>query len=468
MKTRFTNLRKQTLPVLVIIICLSFVIKTPAQICSNPNSVIYGLSINGFIYPITVESGAASAAINPAYSGNTPDEANGLGYNSQNGKFYYFKRNAHRPPQEFMSFDPISNAYSMLLDCPTTKAVKTGCVSADGLGYYCVDGDANLFYYRIATDTWTLITSVFYNQSAANITNTLRSRGSGDIAIDGGGNLWWLCSSGSQYGLYRMNAPLPTTNQASMTATQIIAPTTSTPSNKSITGISFNPTGQIFISTGGSDNKFFLLENNSTLATLNNLNTDGVGADLTSCNFPLSVLPVSWQGFSAVKQNNNEVNLTWIIAQQKDVKGYYVEHSADGSNWKTIGFVNASNTNAASHKYSFIHQNILSGKQYYRIRQTDFDGSSNYSAIEAVEVINNATVKIWSNNRNIVQIEQTKGSRNQPTKAMLFDFSGRIISQNILHEGSGTIDMNGLSAGTYVVSVQLPEGKTHSQKIIKQ
>ena len=78
-------------------------------------------------------------------------------------------------------------------------------------------------------------------------------------------------------------------------------------------------------------------------------------------------------------------------------------------------------------------------------------------------------MKIWVNPATqVVQIDQQKGNENYSTKAMLIDISGRIISKHFLQEGSNTIDINGLHAGAYFVSVQDLNGKTYTQKIVKR
>src|SRR5580765_2970285 len=119
---------------IVVCVCLLFTQLTYSQICSNPAGVIYGMDNNGAIFPITVATAVVGARINPAYPGNAPAASNAIGYNPSNGRFYYFKRNADNAPQEFVSFDPSSNTYAILANCPTTNNIRTGCVNVNGTG----------------------------------------------------------------------------------------------------------------------------------------------------------------------------------------------------------------------------------------------------------------------------------------------------------------------------------------------
>ena len=127
---------------------------TRAQTCSDPVNVIYGITNAGTIHEIDVNTGVASTAINPAYPGNVPDQSNGLAYNSVNGKFYYFKRIPSSSITEFVSFDPATNAYSVLTNPSTTYSVYSGSITNDGSGYYCWDTQGRLFYYNILNNTW--------------------------------------------------------------------------------------------------------------------------------------------------------------------------------------------------------------------------------------------------------------------------------------------------------------------------
>ncbi len=450
---------------LTLVICAISFNRVNAQICSSPSTIIYGLTSAGGIYPITISTAVVGSAITPAYSGNAPSQANGLGYNSLNGKFYYFKRNANTSPQEFVSFDPATNTVTILASSPTSNTIHTGCVSANGLGFYTMDVNARLYYYSIALNTWTLITTKFYDNFGTDITNIITTQNSGDIAIDGYGNLWFLTSDNTNYGLYKITAPLPITGVASITAKQCIAPTATTPTGNSFAGFAFNSTGQIILATL-SDNKLYRLENNLSLTFLGNLTVSGIGNDLTSCSFPLGVLPVSWQSFTAGLKDNHNVVLNWEVAQQVNNKGYSIEHSRDGVSWETIGFVAGSGNNAVAEQYSFIHTNPANGNHYYRIRQEDIDGQSVYSATVTITVSSNSPVAVWPNPaRDAIHIHNE--SNNAASKAWVFDQQGRLMNESLLQPGDNTIRMNAMPTGTYVVRVQLANGNAYNQKLVK-
>ncbi len=184
---------KQSLIMLSMLVL--FANSTSAQVCSDPAGTVYGMDNNGGIYPINTANGVVGARINPPFTGNSPSASNAIGYNPSNGRFYFFKRNADQTPQEFVSFNPSTNAYALLASCPSTNNIRTGCVSPNGQGYYCIDALSNLYFYRFSSNTWKFITSNFIDQFGTNVSAALAARSSGDIAMDGWGDLWFLCST---------------------------------------------------------------------------------------------------------------------------------------------------------------------------------------------------------------------------------------------------------------------------------
>ncbi len=436
-----------------------------AQVCSSPNTIIYGLDGAGNIYPINVTNASVGSVMNTAaYTTPLPNQSNALGYDNVNGFFYYFKVIPGAGTQQFISYNPATNTYTALASSPTSKAIRTGCVNFNGTGYYCADVNGSLYYYNIAANTWTAITSNIVDNSGNNVSTIIKSQGSGDMAIDGLGNLWMVTSNSSNWGLYKIQAPLPTTVQATVNVIQIIAPTSITPAGGNpFGGIAFNPSGQIYMSTS---TQLYLLQNSTTLTFVGALTTTGAGDDLTSCSFPFSVLPVIWEDFSLALQSDKTVMLNWVVSQQVNNKGYEIEHSHDGKNWEAIGFKDDINSENASVTYSFTDANPFSGKNYYRIRQEDLNGNSSYSSIQMLDMEAKGTVAVWPNPaKDIVNIQQ--GNNTDVFNAEIFNQSGQKVSVSRLHSGINAVNIASLPAGFYIVHIDFSNGESYNQKLVK-
>ena len=421
------------------------------------------------IHPINTSTASVGAAITPAYGGNAPSYANAMGFNNVNGRFYYFKRNTYLAPQEFVSFNPATNAVTILASSPlgTTTIVNLGCVLADGTGYYCIDAYAKLLYYNILANTWTLISSTMLDQFGNNLTPIFNARLYGDIATDAQGNLWIMPASATQLGVYKLSAPLPVTPQASITVQQVLPPTTPTPNGFSIGGIAFNPAGNIFVSTNPPDNKLFRMNVNNTFTLMGTFGITDVGNDLASCVFPFGVLSASWQHFTAELGQGNDALLSWTMNVDTDNKGYHVEHSMNGTDWNTIGFVKSKNENGS--RYAFTDNSGLRGKHYYRIRAESVSGQYIYSAVRIVEIKNGRAIAFGPNPANsILSISIDNGGSRYTHTAKLFDQSGRNVKSIGLSQGVNVMDIASLPRGVYVVKVISSNGESFSEKIIKQ
>ncbi|HUR12438.1 MAG TPA: T9SS type A sorting domain-containing protein [Flavitalea sp.] len=431
-----------------------------AQICSDPANVIYGLTNGGFIHPITVSTGVAGPALNPPYGGNVPVSSNGMGYNPFNGKFYYFKRMPGSVPQEFISFDPGTNTVTILNNCPTTNYVYVGCLNGTGTGYYCWDDNATLFYYNVALNTWTTITSDIRDQYGKDVDSLIRLHGSGDAAIDGLGNLLMLPSSITKLAVFRLNAPLPTTPQASITVRELM-PLTNAPAK--FGGIALNATGEIFLSATTPSNALYRLEQNNTLTFISTISI--AMGDLTSCNFPFGVLASSLLNFTAVA-NGNQVQISFSAKTDAPEILYTVEHSSNTKEWKPIRIFNDTRI-AEANQLTFIDYNPGVGKNYYRIA---FSGSQNiqYSEIKTVYINSSASVFSYPNPVQNELLITRNGTTSGALKATLQDFTGRIIYQLIITQTTGRINTQHLIPGTYLLTIHSSGSRGITSKIIKQ
>jgi hypothetical protein len=446
-----------TATILRAIFCVPFLlvsIYAGAQMCSDPVNVIYGVTNTGAIHPINVNTGVADPQINPAYPGNAPDQSNGLAYNPVSGKFYYFKRNPSSTITEFVSFDPATNIYTILSNPSTSNSVFSGSLTNDGTGYYCWDTQGTLFYYSIASNTWTTITSNIKDQYGKDVDSIIRLHYSGDGAIDGYGNLWLMPSSATKYGLFRLDLPLPTTTVASITVEEVIP---MTPSATTFVGIAFNNTGQIFMSTSSSN--LYRLEDNLSLTLMSSLSIPM--ADLTSCNFPFSVLAGTDYNFTASIANGN-VALAWKPSVQLASATYTIERSTDNRNWHTIA--TAADLHFSINKISFTDVAPLYGRNFYRIKIVDAGNRNSYSVVRTVELKKDDNFFVWPNPVvNYVYIR----NKGENAMAIVYSETGSRIRSAIITSGLNNIDLKTLPAGKYVITIYSLNSSA-SFKIVKK
>lgn len=97
-------------------------------------------------------------------------------------------------------------------------------------------------------------------------------------------------------------------------------------------------------------------------------------------------IPVELTSFTAAANNNNVV-LNWATATEKNNQGFEIQRN-NGSGFTTVGFVKGNGTTTEPQLYSFVDKNLNSGKYSYRLKQIDFDGTSDLSKTVEIEILN--------------------------------------------------------------------------------
>jgi hypothetical protein len=292
------------------------------------------------------------------------------------------------------------------------------------------------------------------------------------MAMDGYGNIWLVTSSSSNYGIYKISAPIPATNVSQIVVQRYMDPTTATPNNNSFQGIAFDVNGDIYLAS--SDNKLYRQQtvSGASLQFIANMSPNGMSNDLTSQNYPSAVLAVKWLNFSATLQSNNTVSLNWQVAEENN-RGFYVECSYDGSTWQSVTFIPSTSNNkpASVETYSYNYSNKINGKIYFRIKQVDTDGAFTYSAVKTVSLTNDKKrYAVWPNpTSDVVHISGESGSTNTSvTTVQLFDQSGKMVASQQLQAGINTINIGKFTSGIYIARIQTGQDIACLQKIIKQ
>ena len=165
-------------------------------------------------------------------------------------------------------------------------------------------------------------------------------------------------------------------------------------------------------------------------------------------------LPVSLRRFDATAAATG-VDLAWETASERDNAGFAVERSRDGRAWTEIGFVTGGGDASAARGYGFRDGSAEPGRNYYRLRQVDYDGTEAYSAVVTVdfgldsEVASGLQLEGAHPVRDVVTVRNVGG---EPVDASLFDAAGRLAAS--FHVGGNDayrLDVSNLAAGTYVL-----------------
>nr|WP_294897606.1 T9SS type A sorting domain-containing protein [uncultured Pedobacter sp.] len=207
------------------------------------------------------------------------------------------------------------------------------------------------------------------------------------------------------------------------------------------TGIMNRPTGNTYFKWGMYA---------SPTQTLNSL-MFVTGATLTT-----EVLPVKLTSFEATAKNQNQVSLNWQTASESNNSFFTISKSQDGKNFAQLATVKSKEDNGAS--YSAIDFSPFVGTTYYKLSQTDYNGTTEELGVRTVKLasLKKEGFSVYPNpvKDGVLNIKNLdlKGVQN----LNIYDLAGKkIISDKVNLDSEELIyPIKGkLSNGTYILQI---------------
>lgn len=187
-------------------------------------------------------------------------------------------------------------------------------------------------------------------------------------------------------------------------------------------------------------------------------NTNNI-VDLTDCSS--ATLPVELIYFE-VTLNGDVVIIDWITASEINNDYFEVQVSTNGIDWVTIDLVNGAGNSVIVTKYRSYDSDIDGyDVKYYRLKQVDFDGKTEYSQIKLISFNNSVIFDAFTNDDNIV----IRTSFDKSTRVSIYDVNGKIVHLSVMAgDNLITISNQSLSEGIYLINIE-SGGVFHSKKI---
>ena len=202
-------------------------------------------------------------------------------------------------------------------------------------------------------------------------------------------------------------------------------------------------------STGGPDYRV-----NRTGVSLANLENNYHMASIDAINSPLPIELVSFSG----EVIHDDILLQWQTASELNNDFFTVERSPGGEIFSSIGRISGNGTTSNSNKYSLLDHNPIYGTAYYRLKQTDLDGTSTYSKIINVTYEGSTMVvmDVFPNPSNgeefNIKISGLKDVESLPV--VMYDQLGMECARILLN-----VDQNsGIAFKTFSPEKALPQG----------
>ena len=122
-------------------------------------------------------------------------------------------------------------------------------------------------------------------------------------------------------------------------------------------------------------------------------------------------MPIELLSFTA-EPKNAHIELNWFTANEISNDYFDVQRSFDGVNFTSIDKINGAGNSTQVLSYSAVDDAPLTGISYYRLKQTDYDGKTSYSDVEAVEFNNRNEFESTNEFENTSELKNTNEFQN--------------------------------------------------------
>ena len=180
-----------------------------------------------------------------------------------------------------------------------------------------------------------------------------------------------------------------------------------------------------------------------------------------------STLPIELVDFKGRTNELNEVVLNWTTASETNNAWFDIEHSTDGLSFKSIQRLPGAGHSSELIDYEYIDKNPEQGVNYYRLKQTDYDGT--YADSEVIRVVVTRPVnrlKVYPNpSQGQIYVE---GLFAPGGSLVLYDMDGRQRYRQTLPQSTAvqTLTIQGLAPGVYRLCVDMPGGPVTKKAIV--
>jgi hypothetical protein len=177
---------------------------------------------------------------------------------------------------------------------------------------------------------------------------------------------------------------------------------------------------------------------------------DGTGGSngdvIYAKTFGATVLPVKWL-YTKVNTTTNENIIEWATASEKNNSHFDIEKSDNLREWRSIGRIDGKGNSDEINHYKFSDEEKTAA--YYRVKQTDFDGSFAYSSAVFAAVNDGIRELIYKPESKLIEVTGTHHSQT----LQILKHNGTLVKTII---GEDKIDVADFIPGVYFI--QTPSG----------
>ncbi|MEM6807514.1 MAG: T9SS type A sorting domain-containing protein [Bacteroidota bacterium] len=180
-----------------------------------------------------------------------------------------------------------------------------------------------------------------------------------------------------------------------------------------------------------------------------------------------NTLPVEFSYFD-VRKEEGGVSLQWETAFELNNDRFEIEKSVNGQDFEKLGEVMGVGNSQESNSYNFFDPSPKEGKNYYRLKQVDFDGQFMYSELKELTFSYDQTDFYYSAypNPSTDILNIVSPNEQEAMKVRLFDQQGHEIKSQALINGKTVMNVSQLAKGMYFLSLESESFRSKGKTII--
>ncbi len=172
-------------------------------------------------------------------------------------------------------------------------------------------------------------------------------------------------------------------------------------------------------------------------------------------NNPLPIRLLSFEG----SQVGQRVRLDWTTVQEENNSHFTVERSDDAIHFTPIGTKAGAGNSIELLSYTLYDESPLQGINYYRLKQTDFDGTFTYSYVIAVNFQPlDVASRIYPNPTKNGKLIFYQGIYEPRAVVEVWDIQGKKIATTTLKKSTeqsvSSFEIPFLDSGVYLIKIQ--------------
>lgn len=233
-----------------------------------------------------------------------------------------------------------------------------------------------------------------------------------------------------------------------------------------------DPANHFWESYGGTGFQYTPATNRGSLVSQDQISFSKKYFTLGSTDGLVNPLPVTWLYFDGENKGKDNV-LVWATASEQNNDYFELERSFDARSWTSIAQIQGAGESTTTLDYSYTDQNAPYGLVYYRLKQVDFDGKSEYApnlvSMRRDLPGGNFDFLLFPNPSDLgtVRFRASQGFDSM-AKVSISDMSGKILAQEYIQiDGQGTsapVECN-FEPGVYLVTVII-DNKMRSKPLV--